>query len=1081
MNIIQFRRRGFGMLVMAIGIGVAGTCAQQIVIGRIEAMPNAPSPYLMRDWKSVARGYDSLLFNTALQGQYLPLSKTYTASVNYPGLTSFGLQSYVGGSLGNGEGINCIPAVVCASLAGIDKSNQHGVDWVSMCREWFNKANGQNLYLNSASAKTGDDWWYETMPNIFFYQLYSLYPATADFSSQFTTIADRWLAAINAMGGSTTPWSLANVQHRAFDLAKMLPNNSGVVEPEAAGAIAWILYQAYVKTGDQKYRIGAEIALESLLVYPTNPSYEQQLPYGAYVAARMNAELGTSYDIPKMLSWCFANGDGTLRQWGVTVGTWGGYDCSGLIGEINHSNDYPFFMNTVEQVGALVPLVRYDDRYARAIGKWVLNAANASRLFFTEYLSDSHQDGAAWGHQYDPGSTIAHEAMRQFNLTNAATTPFATGDAIRNGWGSTNYALYGASHVGIYGAIVETTNVSMILRLDLLKTDYYHTAAYPTYLYFNPYGSDTSVVLDVGGGPHDLYNNVSKSFQGQGVSGPTTVTIPANSAAVIAVVPAGGSLTHDLDKTLIDGVVVDFRSGMPVGNHPPRIKSLSPDSAHVVTGRSVRVFCTTVDPDADSLQASWGCSAGVLTVHGMWADWAAPAQTGQYTVTCTVSDARGGVAAATETLTVVTRTNVPPTILRFNALPRKLQPGTAAVIMCMATDADGDTLSYFWSSASGAIGGGGTAVSWTSPSVAGNYYVRCRVEDGHGGSTTDSIGLEVRDLSIVQTGVLVAYFPFSGNANDASGHGHDGTVINAQVTNDRFGNVASAFAFNGTNASIVVPNDTSLNFQNAMTLNLWIKVSGLYAGREQYPLSHGNWQNRWKLSLSPSTNKLRFTVKNTNGQIRDLDGETSLVLDTTYNITCVYSGSELELYMNGLLDAFTPFSGAINATTSAMTIGQVLPGDNNYDFNGILDDIRLYNYALPLHDIASLAVTSVGSEGTVTIPVDCALAQNFPNPFNPSTKIGYRVSGLGASKAGSGSSGLGSSKTGSGDWGLGSRVVRLTVYDILGREVAVLVNESKPPGNYEVQWDASRRSSGVYICRMSAGDFVQARRMLLLR
>jgi hypothetical protein len=185
--------------------------------------------------------------------------------------------------------------------------------------------------------------------------------------------------------------------------------------------------------------------------------------------------------------------------------------------------------------------------------------------------------------------------------------------------------------------------------------------------------------------------------------------------------------------------------------------------------------------------------------------------------------------------------------------------------------------------------------------------------------------------------------------------------------------------------------------------------------------------------------------------------------------------------MNGLLDAFTPFSGAINATTSAMTIGQVLPGDNNYDFNGILDDIRLYNYALPLHDIASLAVTSVGSEGTVTIPVDCALAQNFPNPFNPSTKIGYRVSGLGASKAGSGSSGLGSSKTGSGDWGLGSRVVRLTVYDILGREVAVLVNESKPPGNYEVQWDASRRSSGVYICRMSAGDFVQARRMLLLR
>ncbi len=389
MSGVHIHRQQLVVPFLALGILATDLTAQQIAIGRIDAMPNAPAPYLMRDWKRVAREYDSLVFNTGLQGQYLPLSKTYTASVNFPGQTSFGMQSYAGGALGNGEGINCIPAVVGASLAGIDKSNQNGTDWVLMCREWFNKANGQNVYLNSANSRTGNDWWYETMPNVFFYQLYSLYPTTQDFPDQFVVVADRWLAALYAMGGSTTPWSLANVQHRAFDLMKMLPNNSGVVEPEAAGAIAWILYQAFVKTGDQRYRIGAEIALESLLVSSANPSYELQLPYGTYIAARMNAEIGTSYDITKMLHWCFANGDGTLRQWGVTVGTWGGYDCSGLIGEINHSNDYPFFMNTVEQAGALVPLVRYDDRYARAIGKWMLNAANASRLFYTNYLPET--------------------------------------------------------------------------------------------------------------------------------------------------------------------------------------------------------------------------------------------------------------------------------------------------------------------------------------------------------------------------------------------------------------------------------------------------------------------------------------------------------------------------------------------------------------------------------------------------------------------------------------------------------------------------------------------------------------------
>jgi hypothetical protein len=60
-----------------------------------------------------------------------------------------------------------------------------------------------------------------------------------------------------------------------------------------------------------------------------------------------------------------------------------------LIGEINGGDDYAFAMNTFEQIGALVPLVRYDSRFARAIGKWVLNAANASRLFYPNFLPDA--------------------------------------------------------------------------------------------------------------------------------------------------------------------------------------------------------------------------------------------------------------------------------------------------------------------------------------------------------------------------------------------------------------------------------------------------------------------------------------------------------------------------------------------------------------------------------------------------------------------------------------------------------------------------------------------------------------------
>jgi hypothetical protein len=87
-------------------------------------------------------------------------------------------------------------------------------------------------------------------------------------------------------------------------------------------------------------------------------------------------------------------------------------------------------------------------------------------------------------------------------------------------------------------------------------------------------------------------------------------------------------------------------------------------------------------------------------------------------------------------------------------------------------------------------------------------------------------------------------------------------------------------------------------------------------------------------------------------------------------------------------------------------------------------------------------------------PTGFSLEQNYPNPFNPSTGIGYRVSGFG--------------------------MVTLKVYDLLGREVATLVNERKEPGRYVVAWDASKFSSGIYLCTLKAGSFVQTRKLVLV-
>jgi hypothetical protein len=159
-----------------------------------------------------------------------------------------------------------------------------------------------------------------------------------------------------------------------------------------------------------------------------NPSYELQLPYGTYIAARINAELGTEYDIQKFTTWSFDRGH--LRGWGTIVGKWGGMDVSGLVGEANdNGNDYAFQLNGVQQAAALVPMVRYDKRFANAIGKWMLNLANATRLFYPGFLPAHLQDGTAWSDTNDPERIIGYEALREKWNGNPITV--LHGDAVR--------------------------------------------------------------------------------------------------------------------------------------------------------------------------------------------------------------------------------------------------------------------------------------------------------------------------------------------------------------------------------------------------------------------------------------------------------------------------------------------------------------------------------------------------------------------------------------------------------------------------------------------------------------------------
>jgi hypothetical protein len=110
-------------------------------------------------------------------------------------------------------------------------------------------------------------------------------------------------------------------------------------------------------------------------------------------------------------------------------------------------------------------------------------------------------------------------------------------------------------------------------------------------------------------------------------------------------------------------------------------------------------------------------------------------------------------------------------------------------------------------------------------------------------------------------------------------------------------------------------------------------------------------------------------------------------------------------------------------------------------------------------DAGSPAVPSLGSTavnaGSPEMPGGFLLKQNYPNPFNPSTVIGYQLPE-------------------------NSRVT-LKIYDLLGREVTTLVNEVKPAGSYTAAFNAGNCASGVYYCRMIAGNFTASRKLIVMK
>jgi len=535
-----------------------GTPVEQVTINRIDSMPDIPVTYQMLDWKKKARDFDKFVFdweNTSKVGPLIWLDNA-RRNIDQP---TFGLYTAVkdirqGKNVNNGEfheSLNSLAAILGAGLVGIDKTNQDGYNYVKMAQNYFNSDTGWNIVMNNTTSSVGSkgggygrDWWYDVLPNALYYAVCDVFPGVDGAESIQKSIAEQFTKADSVLNG--------NYDYSYFDYGKMQGGINHIpFQQDVAGGHAYVLLCAYRKFGDVRYLNHSKSAIEALLSQKESRFYEALLPLGVYTAAYLNATKGANYDVQKLLNWVFDGCKSPTGRtgWGIIVGKWGDYDVSGLQGSITDGGGYAFLMNSIKPAWPFVPMVKYQPQYAKAIGKWMLNNASACRLFYPGYIDEKHQ----WAPELKDitNNNIAYEGLRKFDdygkESLKGVSPVAIGDGPK--WIDGNptesmFSVYSSSPVGILGAIVDTTNVKGILKLDCNATDFYASRPYPVYLYYNPYDIDEHINYQTKQAV-DLFDIVSKKYVARGISKDGVFTIPAKEACIIVELPAGTELSLD--------------------------------------------------------------------------------------------------------------------------------------------------------------------------------------------------------------------------------------------------------------------------------------------------------------------------------------------------------------------------------------------------------------------------------------------------------------------------------------------------------------------------------------------------------
>jgi len=551
---------------------------QQLNVGNIFSWPLQPKPYADFDWKKRTLDFDRFIFDWNKESEF-PTIRWDTTHYNMSSNTIF-IPAYYGDGRFNHDGwqdgLNIIADIVGTTLCGKRKDsvvvNDTAYDYVNMLRTFKHQYKNRKTVYDWAEPdfiRNHTDWWYDIGPSVLYFMIGDLYSDESAISSDMKDIAEGVYDMIEHLGGEHVDF-----WHQAYNFDANKPVDSAVFDgkvlkwkcPEAGVPAAVIEYWAYKKFGDKKFLDAAKWCMNYYEQLDKNPYYEMGISFGPYIAARMNAEVGTNYHPEKYIEWLIKGSD-VRAGYGTSESNWNGYDTYGLVGSRVDKGGYVFGLETFANA-FLAPAVKYDARLAKTVAIWLLNASNAARFFYADQMPDDKQ---FYGSKYKnaPENVIPYEGLR---YEEDGHSPRATGDPVKYNavWASlgdafdvgancTDLAIYDGAWSGFFGAILNNTNVSRILQIDLNKLDFFKSDSYPTYLYYNPYNRDTTVQIDLSNSC-DVFNSLTGKYIARNISGTFSFHIAADDVSVLVLAPVKSKVEYKDKKIFINGNFVSCSS-----------------------------------------------------------------------------------------------------------------------------------------------------------------------------------------------------------------------------------------------------------------------------------------------------------------------------------------------------------------------------------------------------------------------------------------------------------------------------------------------------------------------------------------